>query len=83
MTVERPPDEVYGFWRDLAGLPRVLPHLERVDVLDARRSHWVASAVGRRRVEWDAEIVDEQPGRRLAWRSVGRTPVPNAGEVTV
>jgi uncharacterized membrane protein len=81
VTVERPVDEVYAFWRDLPDLPRVLPHLERVDVLDERRSRWVATAPTGV-VEWEAEIVDDQPGRRLAWRSLPGAQVPNEGEVT-
>ncbi len=82
VTVQRAVPEVYAFWRDLAGLPRVLPHLERVEVLDERRSRWVARAPWGS-VSWDAEIVDEQADRRLAWRSLPGARVANEGAVTV
>ncbi len=82
VTVQRPVPEVYAFWRDLAGLPRVLPHLVRVEVLDERRSRWVARAPWGS-VVWDAEIVDEQPSRRLAWRSLPGSRLAHEGAVTV
>ena len=78
-TVLRPAAEVYAFWRQLEHLPSFMTHLESV-VEDGPRSHWVAKApVGR--VEWDAEVVDDVPGERLAWRSTGRTSVPHSGVV--
>ena len=80
VTVLRSPQDVYGFWRQLDNLPRFMTHLERVDVGTGSRSHWKASApLGS--VEWDAEIVEDVPGERLAWRSTGRTRVPNSGVV--
>jgi uncharacterized membrane protein len=32
-------------------------------------------------VEWDAEIVEDLPNQRIAWRSVGDADVQNAGAV--
>jgi uncharacterized membrane protein len=52
---------------------------QRVTRLHDRRLHWVAEIAGTRR-EWDAEIVDQEPDRRIAWRSLDGTP--NGGVVT-
>jgi uncharacterized membrane protein len=38
-TVNRRPDELYGFWRKLDQLPRFMTHLATVTELDERRSH--------------------------------------------
>lgn len=81
VTVNRPPEEVYAFWRDVSRLPEFMFHLESVQVRDDRRSHWVARGPAGGKLAWDAEITRELPGRLIAWRSVGRTPVPNRGEV--
>ncbi|MGC5333817.1 SRPBCC family protein [Micromonospora sp. DT62] len=81
VTVNRSPAEAYRFWRDLENLPRFMSHLESVRADDLRRSHWTAHGPAGRRVEWDAEIVDDQPNRSLAWRSLPGTRVPNAGRV--
>jgi uncharacterized membrane protein len=81
ITVNRDRDEVYGFWRDFANLPRFMAHLEEVRVTGETRSHWVAKAPLGRRVEWDAEIVDERPGELIAWRSLPGATVENEGVV--
>jgi uncharacterized membrane protein len=58
-------------------------HLISVRKLDDRRSHWVAKApkIAGGQVEWDAEVTADEPGRRIAWRSVGGADVDTAGEV--
>lgn len=81
ITIQRPVEEVYAFWRDLANLPRFMPHVQRVEVLDERRSHWLAAAPWGS-VEWDSHITADEPNRRIAWRSVEGARVPNSGEVT-
>jgi uncharacterized membrane protein len=81
ITVGRPPEEVYRFWRDFEHLPEFMEHLESVQVLDDRRSHWRARAPAGSSVEWDAEIVDDQPNELIAWRSTGTPEVPNRGTV--
>lgn len=79
-TINRQPDVVYSFWRKLENLPRFMRHLESVEVIDERRSRWRAKApVGT--VEWEAEIVDEQPNERISWRSLEGATVPNSGTV--
>jgi uncharacterized membrane protein len=82
ITVNRSPDEVYRFWRDLSNLPRFMSHLQSVDVIDESRSHWVARAPAGGTVEWDAEIVDDRPNQRIAWQSLEGSEVENAGSVT-
>ncbi|MEH1100889.1 SRPBCC family protein [Micromonospora sp. CPCC 205561] len=81
VTVNRSPTEAYRFWRDLENLPTFMSHLESVRAEDLRRSHWTARGPAGRRIEWDAEIVDDQPNRSIAWRSLPGTRVPNAGRV--
>ncbi|KAB1944950.1 SRPBCC family protein [Micromonospora sp. ALFpr18c] len=81
VTVNRSPAEAYRFWRDMENLPRFMAHLESVHVDDLRRSHWIARGPAGHRVEWRAEIVDDQPNRSITWRSLPGTRVPNAGRV--
>jgi uncharacterized membrane protein len=80
-TIRKPPPEVYAFWRDLENLPTFMAHLEQVRATGDRTSHWSASAPFGSDVEWDAEIIDETPGEKIAWRSTGDADVPNAGTV--
>ncbi len=81
LTVNRPVDEVYRFWRDFQNLPRFMDHLESVQVTGERRSHWKAKAPAGRTVEWDAEIVDDRPNELISWRSLPGARVPNWGTV--
>ena len=82
VTINRPAEELYRFWRQLENLPQFMRHLESVQEIGNGRSHWVAkSPVGGMRVEWEAEIVDERDGRFLSWRSLPGSRVHNAGSV--
>jgi uncharacterized membrane protein len=70
---------VYNQWTQFEDFPRFMQGVDRVDQLDDRRLHWVASFGGSQH-EWDAEITDQVPDQRIAWRSTdGKT---NAGRVT-
>ena len=82
-TVGRSRQECYDFWRKLENLPRIMSHIEEVRVLDDRRSHWVAKApkLAGGQYEWDAEIVEDVPGERIAWRSLDGADIDNAGAV--
>ncbi|AQZ62848.1 cyclase [[Actinomadura] parvosata subsp. kistnae] len=80
ITVNKPREEVYRFWRDLENLPSFMVHLDSVRTLDQRRSRWKAKGPIAD-LEWEAEIIDEQAGDLIAWRSVPGTGVPTAGLV--
>jgi uncharacterized membrane protein len=79
--VNRNPDEVYSFFRDFRNLPRFMEHLESVQELPDGRSHWIARGPAGMNVEWDAEIVAEEAGRVITWRSLENSDVDNAGAV--
>ena len=44
LTINRPPEELYRFWRNFENLPTIMQHLESVQTIDKLRSHWVAKA---------------------------------------
>ena len=79
ITVNRPREEVYAFWRDFKNLARFMENIERVDIGDDRRSRWVVSAPGGRTVEWESRITQEEPGRLIAWESLEGADIRNVG----
>jgi uncharacterized membrane protein len=81
VSIDVPAEELYRFWRNFENLPRIMDHLESVTVIDGRRSRWKAKAPAGQSVEWEAEIIHEEPNRLIAWRSVDEATVPNAGSV--
>jgi uncharacterized membrane protein len=83
ITVNRPRDAVYAFWRDFANFPRFMQHIEAVQVVDGGgRSHWKARAPGGLTVSWEAEIIEDRRDELIAWRSVEGSDVEHAGTVT-
>lgn len=82
ITVARPRNEVYAFWRDFENLPRFMHHLESVENIGGGRSHWRAKALGGADYEWDAELVEDRPSERISWRTIGGdSDVRHAGAV--
>lgn len=81
VTVNRPPEEVYGYWRDLERLPTFMLHLRSVTETGDGRSRWEANAPLRRSVSWEAQLTGDEPGRRISWRSLPGSKVDNAGTV--
>jgi len=81
-SVSKPRTEVYDFWRKLDNLPLFMKHLENVDVIDEKRSHWVLKLpTGVASVTWDAEIVHDDPGYMIGWSSLPDSIIDNAGKV--
>lgn len=59
---------VYNQWTQFEQFPEFMDGIDQVRQVDDRHLHWVAK-VGGRQVEWDAEIYDQVPDQRIAWRS--------------
>ena len=81
VTIGRPREEVYAFWRDFTNLPKVMENVERIDDLGGGRTHWVVSAPAGRTVEWNARVTSDEPGRRIDWEAEPGADVPNRGSV--
>lgn len=82
ITIDKPAEELYRFWRNFENLPRFMAHVKSVRVLDGGRSHWEARAPMGGSVEWEAEISDDRPNERIAWCSLPGADVENSGEVS-
>lgn len=82
ITVRQSTMEAYQAWRRLDRLPEFMTHLESVVEGPNGTSHWVASAPAGQQISWDAQIIDDQPGERLEWRSLPGSEVSNHGRVT-
>jgi uncharacterized membrane protein len=81
IIVNRPPDEVYRFWRNFSNFPSFMSQLESVEVLGTNQSRWKGKGPGGQTVEWIAEITADEPNTRLAWRSLAGSDVENSGSV--
>ena len=81
VTINRPLEELYRFWRNLENLPQFMRHLESVEKVTDTISHWRAKGPAGTRVEWDAEIHNEVPNQLIGWRSLEGADVVSAGSV--
>lgn len=82
ITVNKPRDEVYAFWRKLDNLPLFMKHLESVEVIDEKYSHWKARIPGGLgTLQWKAEISKEEDHYLLGWNSLPGAAVGNAGKM--
>ena len=82
VTINKPREELYAYWRNLENLPNFMSHLEEVEELDTKRSRWSAEIPGGvGNIEWEAEIIQERENSFLSWRSLPGAQIENAGEV--
>jgi len=80
-TINRPPGELFAFWRNFENLPRVMEHVESVECQDEKRSHWRVRLSKGKVIEWDAEVVNEHPNELIAWRTLEGSDVRHAGTI--
>ncbi len=79
IEVEVPVRTAYNQWTQFEEFPQFMEGVESVKQLDDTHVHWVAEIAGKRH-EWDAEITEQNPDERVAWKATdGKT---NAGVVT-
>jgi uncharacterized membrane protein len=78
IEVDCPVRTVYNQWTQFEEFPRFMDGVEEVRQLDDTHVHWRAQLWGKSK-EWDAEITEQEPDKRISWRSV--SGAPNAGTV--
>jgi uncharacterized membrane protein len=69
IVVEVPVTTAYNQWTQFEEFPKFMDGVESVKQIDDTRLHWVAE-VGGKREEWDAEIVEQVPDRKVSWRAL-------------
>jgi uncharacterized membrane protein len=82
ITINKPAEEIYRFWRNFENLPKFMNHLISVTTTDERRSHWVAKGPARTQVSWDAELTQDIPNELIGWKSTPGSTIQTAGTVS-
>jgi uncharacterized membrane protein len=78
IDVDRSLRSVYNQWTQFEDFPQFMEGVKSVQQLDDKRLHWEAEIAGKRK-SWDAEIFEQVPDSRIAWRST--TGAKNTGMV--
>jgi uncharacterized membrane protein len=82
LVINKPKAEVYAAWRRLEDIPFFLRHLEKVEQKEGNRSSWsLKTPMDIGSVKWEAEIVHEEEGKELSWKSLPGSAVDNAGKL--
>ena len=81
IVINRPPEELFQFWRNLENLPEFMDQVQSVTMTDDFHSHWVVKGPAGQELEWDAEIVNEHPGEMISWQTMPGADVQSAGSV--
>ena len=82
LEVNASAEQCYAWWRGLTNLPQILPDVESVtpQAGSTELTHWKVSGPLGKTVEWDARIVEDVAGEKIAWASTGGD-VANSGAV--
>ncbi len=79
VEVQVPLSTAYNQWTQFEQFPSFMEAVKEVRQVDDTHLHWVVE-VGEQRHEWDAEVTEQKPDERIAWKSTdGKS---NAGVVT-
>lgn len=81
ITIDRPVEELYAFWKDFTHMPDIFSYVESVEIIDHQRSHWTLKLPGDETTEFDAEIYTDVPNEVISWRSLPGSDLQNAGSV--
>ena len=79
IDVSVPVRTAYNQWTQFEEFPQFMEGVEQIEQIDDTHVRWVAEVAGRKK-EWDAEITEQTPDQRIAWKSTNGTT--NAGVVT-
>ena len=69
VDVDVPVSTAYNQWTQFESFPKFMEGVERIDQVTPTRTHWVTKIAGVER-EFDAEITEQHPDERVAWRAV-------------
>ena len=81
VTINRPAAELYAFWHDVANAPEFMEQVVSVEKLGEKTSRWEAIGPFGKSFAWDSEIINDDPGRLIAWKTLPGADVPHAGTV--
>ena len=83
VTIARPREELFAYWRDFQNLATFMENVVSVQPTGGDgRSVWTIKAPAGRTVAIETEIVREEKGELIAWRSVAGSDIDTEGRVT-
>ena len=81
VTINRPAQELYDFWREQTNLAQIMDNVVSIEAVGGNRYRWTVKAPLGREVSWESEITHEVPGREMTWQSVEGAEIDNSGKI--
>ena len=81
VTINRPAQELYDFWRDPVNLVGVMENIASIEPIDGKRSRWTVKAPAGNEVSWESVITNDVPGREITWQSTEEADIANSGRI--
>jgi uncharacterized membrane protein len=81
VTINRPAQELYDFWRDPTNLVPIMENIASIEAIDADRSRWTVKGPAGKDVSWDSVVTEDVPGRSITWQSAEGADIANSGKI--
>ncbi len=81
VTINRPAQELYEFWRNPRNLLPVMENIQAIEVIDDTRSRWTVKAPGERELSWESVVTKDVPGKEIYWQSAPGADIANSGRI--
>ena len=80
VTINKPRDELYAFWRDFRNLPKFMKSIREVSI-EGDLTRWEIRALAGQTVNVETQITDDRNGEQIAWRSAEKSDIDTEGKV--
>lgn len=81
VTINRPAQDLYEFWRDPTNLVQVMDNIKSIEPIDRDRSRWTVKAPAGSEVSWESVVTNDVPGKEITWQSAEGADVANSGRI--
>ena len=81
VTINRPAQELYDFWRDPTNLVQVMENSVSIEALGPDRSRWTVKAPAGNEVSWESVVTKDVPGSEIYWQSAEGADISNSGRI--
>lgn len=82
VTINRPAEELYAFWRDFSNLATVMENIVSIETLSPTQSRWTVKGPGGKSYKWTSTVTNDVPGKEITWQSDGDADVANSGRIS-
>ena len=83
VTINRPAQELYDFWRDPTNLVQVMENIVSIEPLGPDRSRWTVKAPAGNEVSWESVVTKDVPGSEISGQSAEGADISNSGHIEV